>query len=52
MAAGEANNGGLALAGVILGWVGIVLSVLGLILVIAIVASPDFQAGFQEGYYG
>lgn len=52
VAAGEANNGGLALAGVILGWVGTVLSILGVILLIAIVASPDFQAGFQEGYYG
>ncbi|MBD7981853.1 MULTISPECIES: DUF4190 domain-containing protein [Oerskovia] len=52
VAAGEANNGGLALAGVILGWVGIALSVIGVIFLIAIVASPEFQAGFQEGYYG
>ncbi len=52
VAAGEANNGGLALAGVILGWIGTALSILGVILLIAIIASPDFQAGFQEGYYG
>lgn len=36
VAAGEANNGGMALAGIILGWVSIAFMVLGIIFLIAI----------------
>jgi hypothetical protein len=46
VAAGEANNGGLATAGVIIGWVTIGLSVLGIIIAVVTIAA----AGGLEAY--
>ncbi|WP_311137453.1 DUF4190 domain-containing protein [Streptomyces sp. I6] len=46
---GEANNGGMALAGIILGAVGIVVSAAFLGFVIwAIANDPEFRDGFEE----
>ena len=50
VARGEANNGGMATAGVILGWIAIALSVLGIILFAVLFANADFRDAFNEGY--
>ena len=50
VARGEANNGGMATAGIILGWIAIVLSVLGAILVAVLFSNAEFRDGFMEGY--
>jgi hypothetical protein len=50
VARGEANNGGMATAGVILGWIATVLSVLGIILFAVLFANADFRDAFNEGY--
>jgi hypothetical protein len=50
VARGEANNGGMATAGVILGWVAIALSILGIIVFAVLFANADFRDAFNEGY--
>jgi hypothetical protein len=50
VARGEANNGGMATAGVILGWIAIALSVLGIILFAVLFANADFRDAFNESY--
>jgi len=50
VARGEANNGGMATAGIILGWIAIVLSVLGLVLFAVLFANADFRDAFNESY--
>jgi Domain of unknown function (DUF4190) len=50
VARGEANNGGMATAGIILGWVAIALSIIGAILLAVLFSSPDFRDAFNEGY--
>ncbi|GEK21140.1 DUF4190 domain-containing protein [Cellulomonas xylanilytica] len=50
VARGEANNGGMATAGVILGWIAIVLSVLSIILFAVLFSNADFRDAFNEGY--
>lgn len=50
VARGEANNGGMATAGVILGWIAIVLSVLGVILIAVLFSNAEFRDAFNEGY--
>jgi hypothetical protein len=50
VARGEANNGGMATAGVVLSWVGTALFVLGLIWFFAGGGYADFQQGFQDGW--
>ncbi|MBO3085830.1 DUF4190 domain-containing protein [Cellulomonas fengjieae] len=50
VARGEANNGGMATAGVILGWVAIALSVLGAILLAVLFSNAEFRDAFNEGY--
>ena len=50
VARGEANNGGMATAGIILGWIAIALSVLGIILFAILLANADFRDAFNEGY--
>ncbi|MEZ0449190.1 DUF4190 domain-containing protein [Cellulomonas sp. ICMP 17802] len=50
VANGEANNGGMATAGIILGWVAIVLSILGIILFAVLFSNADFRNSFNEGY--
>lgn len=49
---GLANNGGMGLAGLILGWIGTVLVTLGIVAYIAFVAfvvtTPEFQDGFEQ----
>ena len=50
VARGEANNGGMATAGIILGWIAIVLSVLGIILFAILFSNADFRDAFNEGY--
>lgn len=53
VAAGEANNGGMATAGIILGWVGIALSILGIAFFLLIIATggwADIQQGWEDGY--
>ncbi|MGY4642285.1 DUF4190 domain-containing protein [Cellulomonas sp. URHB0016] len=45
VAEGEANNGGLATAGVILGWIGIGLSVLGIVLWVFVIGVAGLNAG-------
>lgn len=50
---GEANNGGMATAGIILGWIAIALSVLGLILFAVLLATGGWAAfmdGWNESY--
>ncbi|KQR15921.1 DUF4190 domain-containing protein [Cellulomonas sp. Leaf334] len=49
VARGEANNGGMATAGIILGWIAIVLSVLGGIL-FAILLATGGWAAFMDGW--
>ncbi len=41
---------GMATAGIVLGIVGVVFSVLAMIFFGFVVTSPEFQEGFQEGY--
>lgn len=50
VARGEANNGGMATAGVILGWIAIVLSVLGIIVFAVLFSNADFRDAFTDGY--
>ena len=50
VARGEANNGGMATAGIILGWIAIVLSVLSVILIAVLWSNADFRDAFNEGY--
>jgi len=50
VARGEANNGGMATAGIILGWVAIVLSILGVILLAVLFSNADFRDAFNDGY--
>ncbi|WP_315096568.1 DUF4190 domain-containing protein [uncultured Cellulomonas sp.] len=50
VARGEANNGGMATAGIILGWVAIVLSILGIIAFAILFANQDFRDAFNDGY--
>ena len=50
VARGEANNGGMATAGVILGWIAIVLSVLGIILFAVLFSNADFRDAFNDSY--
>jgi hypothetical protein len=50
VARGEANNGGMATAGVILGWIAIALSVLGIIIFAVLFANADFRDAFNESY--
>ena len=52
VARGEANNGGMATAGIILGWIAIVLSILGIILFAVLFSNADFRDAFNEGYNG
>lgn len=51
---GLADNGGMGLAGLILGWIGTVLVTLGVIAYIAfvgfLVTSPEFQEGFEQEF--
>lgn len=49
-AAGEANNGGMALAGVILGWIGIALGVLLVVLFVVVIVAGGGFAAFMEGF--
>jgi hypothetical protein len=46
---GEANNGGMATAGIIVGWVAIILTVLGGALFFLGGGWASFQEGFQDG---
>ncbi|NUU19794.1 DUF4190 domain-containing protein [Cellulomonas humilata] len=50
VARGEANNGGMATAGVILGWIAIVLSILGIILFAVLFSNADFRESFDTNY--
>ncbi|MFF3064017.1 DUF4190 domain-containing protein [Oerskovia sp. NPDC057915] len=50
VAAGEANNGGLAQAGVILGWIASVLMVLGIILFVIVVVVGLANSEFDSTY--
>ncbi|WP_421741711.1 DUF4190 domain-containing protein [Cellulomonas sp.] len=50
VARGEANNGGMATAGIILGWIAIVLSILGIILFAVLFSNADFREGFTDNY--
>lgn len=50
VARGEANNGGMATAGVILGWIAIALSILGIILFAVLFSNADFREGFSDSY--
>lgn len=51
---GLADNGGMGLAGLIMGWIGTVLVTLGVVvyIVFAVVlfSTPEFQESFEEGY--
>jgi hypothetical protein len=51
---GQANNGGMGLAGLIMGWVGTVLVTLGwtayLVFIGFMVNSPEFQDGFEQEF--
>ncbi|WP_423464048.1 DUF4190 domain-containing protein [Promicromonospora sp. MS192] len=51
---GQADNGGMGLAGIITGWVGIAWTTIyvGFLIVIAIFAinDPSFQDGFEDGF--
>ena len=49
VAQGEANNGGMATAGVILGWIAIALSVLGLILIAVLARERGLPGRVQRG---
>lgn len=49
VARGEANNGGMATAGIILGWIAIVLSVLTIIL-FAILLATGVWAGYMDSW--
>ncbi|GAA2727899.1 DUF4190 domain-containing protein [Cellulomonas aerilata] len=42
VAEGQANNGGMATAGIVLGWIATILSLLGVILVIILIATGAF----------
>ena len=52
VARGEANNGGMATAGIILGWVAIALSIIGIILFSILFSNADFRDAFNDGYNG
>ena len=47
---GMQQGRGMATAGIILGIVGIVFSILAMVFFGFMVTSPEFQEGFQEGY--
>ena len=52
VAAGEANNGGMATAGVVLGWINVILSVISFIFLAIWFANggwDQFQQDFQDG---
>lgn len=54
VAAGQANNGGMATAGIILGWVATILSIIGLVLFFVIINSvgwDQFMDDIQSGDY-
>ena len=50
VARGEANNGGMATAGIILGWVAVALSIIGIIILAVLFSSADFRDAFNDGY--
>jgi F0F1-type ATP synthase membrane subunit c/vacuolar-type H+-ATPase subunit K len=47
-ARGEANNPGMATAGIVLGWIAIALSILGAVVAIALLANADFRTEFSD----
>jgi len=47
---GRQTGGGMAIAGIILGIVGIVVSVLFVVFWGYVITTPEFQEGFQEGF--
>jgi hypothetical protein len=52
VATGEANNGGMATAGVILGWVATVLSIIGIVIFAILLSTgawTEFQQGIEDG---
>ncbi len=50
VAEGQANNGGMATAGVVLGWIVIVISVLGIIASIFLIANAGSWSEFVDEY--
>ena len=49
---GRATNGGFGLAGIIMGWLSVAATLAAILLLVAVINSPEFQEGLQQGYNG